>query len=74
MGGSTVTASARAAMDCVMCPKANMASSSCTQANCQVASIETEFIRVPVTEPIDYRLTTVTRPAEWQTVPPVSPG
>jgi len=58
---------------CKPCPKANMALTSCQQITCQLAP-DTSYIHFVATAPLRYAPVTMTRPAEWHTVPPVSPG
>jgi hypothetical protein len=71
---SPVAASMPGPTDCDMCPKADMALAGCAQASCQMAAVETDFSHILVTEAVRYRPATVISPAEWNTVPPVSPG
>ena len=61
-------------MDCEMCPKAGMALAGCLQMTCQIAAGETDYVHFVVTETIRFASTAVINPAEWHTVPPVSPG
>jgi hypothetical protein len=67
-------ASMPSAMDCETCPKADMALAGCQQMTCQIAAGETDDVHFAVTEAIRYASTSVTRLAQWHTVPPVSPG
>ena len=67
-------ASLPSTMDCEMCPKAGMALAGCLQMTCQIAAGETDFVHFVVTEAIRYAPDAPIRPAEWHTVPPVSPG
>ena len=67
-------ASLPSAMDCEMCPKADMALAGCLQMTCQIATGETDYVHFIATETIRYAPSTVIHPAEWHTVPPVSPG
>lgn len=62
------------AMDCDMCPKADMALAGCAQASCQMMAGEVDYVHFPVTEPIRYILAAAWPPAEWHMAPPVSPG
>ena len=57
-----------------MCPKADMALAGCLQMTCQIATGETDYIHFIVTDTIRYAPSAVIHPAEWHTVPPVSPG
>jgi hypothetical protein len=61
-------------MDCKACPAADMTLAGCLQMTCQIAAAEMSFSHSMTSEPIHYKLAAVTRPAEWHTVPPVSPG
>lgn len=67
-------ASLPSTMDCEMCPKADMALAGCLQMTCQIAAGETDNAHFVVTETIRYAPSAMIRPAEWHTVPPVSPG
>lgn len=67
-------ASLPSAMDCETCPKADMALAGCQHMTCQIAARETDDVHFAVTEAIRYAPTSVTPPAQWHTVPPVSPG
>lgn len=67
-------ASQPSAMDCEMCPKVDMALAGCLQMTCQIGAGETDYAHFIVTETIRYTSNAVIRPAEWHSVPPVSPG
>jgi hypothetical protein len=67
-------ASPSGAMDCTTCPKADMALAGCQQLTCQIAAAEMDLAHFMTSEHIRYRLAAVVLPAEWHTVPPVSPG
>jgi len=67
-------ASLPSTMGCEMCPKADMALAGCLQMTCQIAAGETDYVHFVVTEAIRYAPSVVIHPAEWHTVPPVSPG
>jgi hypothetical protein len=67
-------ASLPSAMDCAMCPKAGMALAGCLQMTCQIAAGETDYVHFVVTDAIGYAPIAMNHPAEWHTVPPVSPG
>lgn len=61
-------------MDCDMCPKADMALTSCLQMTCQIAAGETDYVHFVVIEALRFAPSAMISPAEWYTVPPVSPG
>jgi hypothetical protein len=60
-------------MDCEMCPKADMALTGCPQMICQLAANEMSVVYL-VAEAMRYEPAAMVHPAEWHTVPPVSPG
>lgn len=78
MGGSENQSHQMAAqprmMDCEVCPKADMALTGCPQMACQMATAETSIAHTVMSEKVLYATVAVTRPSEWLTVPPVSPG
>ncbi|WP_119388872.1 hypothetical protein [Taklimakanibacter lacteus] len=61
-------------MDCEMCPKADMALTGCPQMTCQMATAEMSIAHIVMSEKVRYATVAATRPSEWLTVPPVSPG
>lgn len=71
--GITVT-SLPSTMDCDACPKGSMAFAGCGQMCCQFAAPIVDDSHVFVTESVRYASVSIRRPAEWHTVPPVSPG